>query len=331
RWYLPESGAWALVLAMLGALWMFLPRGVPARGLGIVLFVPLLVPPRHLPTEGAFEAIFIDVGQGLSVLVRTHDHAMLYDAGARYPSEFDLGKSAVVPTLRTLGIGALDLLVVSHGDNDHAGGAASVLRAYPAIERIGGEPARSEIELAPCIAGRSWNWDGVRFATLSPLADVSADVSESSDNDHSCVVLVEGRAGRLLLTGDISQHVEPAIAAQIDPDAAPLVLGVPHHGSRSSSGADFIATLRPVLAVVSAGWRSRFGHPHADVVARYGRADVPLLDTAHAGAVRVTFPADSPPHAEAERQRSRHYWREDRAPDASSGAPVAESRPVPLL
>jgi competence protein ComEC len=331
RWYLPQSGAWALALAMLGALWMFLPRGVPLRSIGILLFLPLLASPRHAPAAGAFEAVFIDVGQGLSVLVRTREHAMLYDAGARYPSDFDLGKSAVLPTLRALGISGLDVLMISHGDNDHAGGAASVARVYPDAKGIGGEPARSEIELAPCIAGQQWEWDGVHFRTLSPAGDPRDGAGASGDNDRSCVVLVEGRAGRLLLTGDISSRVEPAIAAQIDPNGPPLVLGVPHHGSRSSSSADFIAAVRPVVAIVSAGWRSRFGHPHPDVVERYRQAGVPMLDTASGGALRMAFPPDAPPRAQAERRRSRHYWREEGAPDAPSGERVAESRPVPLL
>jgi competence protein ComEC len=331
RWYLPECSAWALALAMLGAFWMFLPRGVPLRGLGIVLFLPLLLPMREVPEAGAFEAVFIDVGQGLSVLVRTRTHAMLYDAGARYPSDFDLGKSAVLPALRALGVSDLDRLMISHGDNDHAGGAASVARAYPAARRRGGEPRRSEIELEPCAAGQHWEWDDVRFRVLSPARDHGAASGAGGDNDLSCVLLVEGRGGRLLLPGDVGSAIEPAIAAQIDPAGPPLVLGVPHHGSRTSSGESFIAAIHPVFAIVSAGWRSRFGHPHPEVVARYARAGAPLYNTARDGAVRVAFPAAARPQAQAERRRRSHYWREPGPADAASGERVAESRPLPLL
>src|SRR5262249_43190641 len=114
--YLPEAGIGALVVGLLGACWLLAPRGRPARAGAPLLFLPLLAPARAPIAEGAFEAVFIDVGQGLSVLVRTAHHALLYDAGARYPSEFDLGRAAVLPTLHALGVGALDRLVVSHGD-----------------------------------------------------------------------------------------------------------------------------------------------------------------------------------------------------------------------
>jgi competence protein ComEC len=252
----------------------------------------------------------IDVGQGLAVLVRTRDHALVYDAGPRYASAFDLGKAAVLPTLRALGIGEVDMLLISHGDNDHAGGAAAVARAYPLADRIGGEPDRGEVDLRQCTAGESWQWDGVRFRIVAPTPDALGPVGAGRGNDRSCVLLVEGRGGRLLLPGDISSRVEPAVAAEVGRDALPLVLGVPHHGSRSSSGADFIASLRPNLAIVSAGWRSRFGHPHPDVVARYRAANVPMLNTAEQGALRLEFPADSAPAARAERDRKRRYWRE---------------------
>jgi len=310
HWYLPEANPWALVLAMLGAAWLLLPRGVPLRAAGVLLFLPLLAPPRTLPGDGAFEAVVIDVGQGLSVFVRTRTHALLYDAGARYPSEFDLGKAAVLPTLHALGVDRLDRLMISHGDNDHAGGAAAVAQAFPAAERSGGEPARSEIGLRQCTAGESWDWDGVHFRIVAPTQDRLGSVAASRDNDLSCVVVVEGRGGRLLLTGDISSRIEPEVAAALGSDGPPLVLVVPHHGSRSSSAAAFIAALRPVLAIVSAGWRSRFGHPHAEVVARYRDAGVPMLNTAGQGALRVAFPADAPPIALGERQRRRRYWRE---------------------
>jgi competence protein ComEC len=291
-------------------LWLFLPRGMPARWLGALLFLPLLLPNRPPPARGAFEAVVIDVGQGLSVFVRTREHALLFDAGARYPSEFDLGEAAVLPTLHALGIHALDVLMVSHGDNDHAGGAAAVAKAYPQALHYSGEPQRVPIPSAPCHAGQAWQWDDVAFRVLNPPIDDAADASATSGNDHSCVLLIEGKAGRLLLTGDISNRVEPDVARAVGA-GAPLVLVVPHHGSKSSSGAEFIAKLRPLLAIVSAGWRSRFGHPNPQVVERYRAADVPLENTAVAGALQIAFPPDAAPRlASRERERQRRYWRE---------------------
>ncbi len=310
HWYLPEVAPWALLLALLGAVWMFLPRGIPLRALGVVLFLPLLLPDRPAPPPGAFEAIVIDVGQGLSVFVRTHNHALLFDAGARYPSDFDLGEAAVLPTLRALGIQRLDVLMVSHGDNDHAGGAPAVAKAYPDAIRYAGEPGRTPLPAMQCRSGQSWQWDDVRLSVLNPDAVALGTAVKGSDNDRSCVLLVEGAAGRLLLTGDISSRVEPAIAAQVGA-GMPLVLVVPHHGSKTSSSAEFLARLQPAFALVSAGWRSRFGHPNPLVVKRYEDAGVALSNTASSGALTVDFPRDSAPRLVAqERTRIWRYWRE---------------------
>ncbi len=307
EWYLPELAPWALALALVGALWLFLPRGVPARTLGALLFLPLLAPPRALPAPGGFEAFVIDVGQGLAVLVRTESSALLFDAGARYPSGFDLGETAVLPTLRALGISRLDHILVSHGDSDHAGGAAAVAAAHPEALLLAGEPARLPLASTQCEAGQEWAFDGVRFRILHPRAEL-ADVLR--ENDRSCVLLVSGRGGRLLLPGDISRRVEARVAAAIDP-GPPLVLLAPHHGSRSSSSAAFLHALAPSIAVVSAGWRSRYGHPHPQTLERYAAAGAPLLNTAQAGALHLAFPPDRAPFiASRERDRLRRYWRE---------------------
>jgi competence protein ComEC len=145
----------------------------------------------------------------------------------------------------------------------------------------------------------------VRFRVLNP-----APGAGDRDNDSSCVLLVESGGGRLLLTGDISAAAEPPVAAALGP-GPPTVLLVPHHGSGSSSSAAFIAAVQPRLALVSAGWRNRFGHPRAQVLARYAEAQVPLFDTARQGAMALDFPADAPPRREPGwRQRQARYWRE---------------------
>ncbi len=305
HWYLPTVPLHALLLAVAGALWLFMPRGVPLRWLGALLFLPLLLPPRSAPAEGAFRLWVLDVGQGLAVLVRTHHHLLVYDTGARYPSGFDLGEAVVLPAIRALGLPRVDTLVISHGDNDHAGGAQAVATAFPQARRLAGEPARMRLPMRQCVAGQEWQWDGVRFRVLSPLSG-----NGDRDNDSSCVLLVEGRGGRVLLPGDISTKTEPAVAAAVGAGPPP-VLVVPHHGSKTSSGAAFIAVLKPSLALVSAGWRNRFGHPRAEVVARYAGAGVPLFNTAVQGAVEVEFPADGPPRRQPGwRLRQPRYWRE---------------------
>ncbi len=308
HWTLPEVAPLTLLLATLGATWLFLPRGLPLRWLGLFLFLPLLMPVIKRPPPGGFDALFIDVGQGLSVMVRTNDHAILYDAGARFPSGFDLGRAAVLPSLHGLGVENLDLVVVSHADNDHAGGIPAVLTDWPQAEAFGGEPARGGILLRPCRDGQRWNFDGVDIRILRPAVQ---DAAGSKSNDQSCVVLIEGQGARLLLTGDISARAEPAIANALDPnDPRPLLLSVPHHGSNRSSSQAFIAALHPSLAINSAAWLSRFGHPHPLVVKRYADAGVPLLNTADSGAVMIHVAADGSFSAVKQREQRRAYWRE---------------------
>ncbi|HZY34212.1 MAG TPA: DNA internalization-related competence protein ComEC/Rec2, partial [Rhodanobacter sp.] len=257
------------------------------------------------PAEGAFQVWVLDVGQGLSVLLRTRDHVLVYDAGARYPSGFDLGEAVVLPSIHALGISRLDMLMISHGDNDHAGGAEVVADAFPDAQRFTGEPSRMRVPMQQCVAGQGWQWDGVRFRVLNPARGAG-----DRDNDSSCVLLVEGRGGRLLLTGDISSKMEPQVAAALGTGPSPVML-VPHHGSKTSSSAAFIAAVRPRLALVSAGWHNRFGHPKPEVLARYADAHVPVFDTARQGAMVLDFPADTPPRREPGwRQRQARYWRE---------------------
>jgi len=305
HWYLPAVQPHALLLALLGALWLFLPRGAPLRALGLLLFLPLLLPPRMAPAQGAFQLWALDVGQGLAVLVRTHDHLLVYDTGARFPSGFDLGEAVVLSSIHALGITKLDTLMISHGDNDHAGGAAAIVAAFPQARRYAGEPARMPMPSGQCVAGQSWQWDGVNFRLLSP-----ARGGGNQDNDSSCVLLVEGRAGRVLLTGDISSRVEPQVAAAMAPGPAPVLL-MPHHGSKSSSSAEFLAAVKPSLALVSAGWRNRFGHPHPEVMTRYADGGVPVLNTADEGAIAVDFPADGVARLQPGwRRKEARYWRE---------------------
>lgn len=304
HWYLPQVRPLALLLALTGAVWMFSPRGVPLRALGALLFLPLLYPPLSRPAQGAFEVWVLDVGQGLAILLRTQHHTLLYDTGPSHSIDFNMGDAVVLPSMRALGWSRLDRLIISHADNDHAGGARAVMRAFPDAIVTTGEPARLP-GVMPCEPGESWLWDSVRLSLIQP-----ASPADSSGNDRSCVLLVEGRGGSLVLGGDISAKVEASLLDRF-PLALPTVLLAPHHGSRTSSSERFIAAIRPSLALVSAGWRNRFGHPHPLVLARYKAAGVFLLNTADTGAIRVDFPADAPPYVAARWREVRpRYWRE---------------------
>jgi competence protein ComEC len=201
--WLPESPWFALPLALAGAFWLMLPRGVPGKSLALLLWLPLLWPDRGLPVDGDADVSVLDVGQGLSVLIRTSNHALLYDMGPAIPDGFDAGDRVVVPALHALGVRSLDMAVVSHGDNDHAGGFPAVARAFPPMLALTPDGAPSLPHGHPCIAGTRWRWDGVRFSFLHPPR-----YFPYLGNDAGCVLRVEGRHGTLLLTADIDDVVE---------------------------------------------------------------------------------------------------------------------------
>ncbi|MGD9583514.1 MAG: DNA internalization-related competence protein ComEC/Rec2 [Lysobacterales bacterium] len=293
-----EPGWLALLLGGIGAAWLFLPRAAPARALGGFLLLPLLWPRLPGVAEGDARISMIDVGQGLGVLVETRGHALLYDTGARFRSGFDFGEVAVVPGLYALGVRRLDRLVLSNQDDDHAGGAAAVLRAFP------GTPVVNGIEADPaprCERGESWDWDGVHFQFLHPpryFPDLG--------NESSCVLRIQSAQGVALLTGDIGSTVEARLVRE-DPAALRAdVIVVPHHGSRSSSSPALIAASQARVALLSRGDGNRYGHPHPDVRTRWQQSGARLLDSAESGFVSLRL-NDLSDIYERRRQRAR-YW-----------------------
>jgi competence protein ComEC len=300
-WYLPSASPLAVVLALLGAAWCLMPRGTPGRALALLLWLPLLWPDLHAPAEGDVEATAIDVGQGLSVLLRTHDHALLYDMGPAVPDGFDAGERSVVPVLHARGVSTVDRMVVSHADLDHVGGLPSVRREVPGRDLLA--PAGSGVDGArACIAGQEWTWDGVRFVFLHPLPGFPYVA-----NDSSCVLRIESRHGVVLLTGDISGRIEERLLAD-DPAAIRAdVVFVAHHGSRHSSDEAFVRATGAREAVFSTGHANRFHHPASAVAARWAAAGAQLWNTADAGAVTLRLDAGGP-HVETQRAAHSRLW-----------------------
>lgn len=304
----PESGPWAVVFATVAAAWVFAPRGVPLRGFAALCFLPLLVPLRDTTADGAFRAWVLDVGQGLAVLVRTRTHTLVYDAGPEFAAGHDAGAGIVLPAITALGIGPVDTLVVSHGDNDHAGGARSVQRRYANARALAGEPGRLHFPAEPCAGTAPWEWDGVRFHFLAVPVPSKGKVKA---NERSCVLSVEGAGGRFLLTGDIGTSSEGRMAVDELSSAVPTITTIAHHGSRHSSSAAWLRKVRPRLAVASSGWRNRFGHPHPLVVDRHAAIGAQVYDTARSGAIRIDVPkAGAPGVAREWRRPADRYWRE---------------------
>ena len=285
-WWLPEPAAWALPLALMGAAVILLPRGMPGKALASLLWLPLLWPDRGLPREGEVELVVIDVGQGLSVLIRTADHALLYDAGPAVEEGFDAGERAVVPALRALGVPRLHALVVSHGDNDHAGGVTAVRDAVPVAFTLA--PAGSPVDGdAPCLGGTAWRWDGVEFRFLHPPPHFPY-----FGNEASCVLRVGTAQGAILLPGDIGTQVEAGLVRRQAAWLRSDVVVLPHHGSAGSSAGGFVRATGARLAVGSSGFGNRFRHPRPEVVARWREAGAEVLDTQSSGAVRIWLGRD---------------------------------------
>ena len=307
--WLPEPSLPAVALALAGAFWLLLPRGTPGKPLAALLWLPLLLPGVHRPPHGQVDLRLMDVGQGLALLVRTRQHNLLYDAGPAMPRGLDLGEAVVLPALRAYGVRRLDALVISHGDNDHAGGAGAILRGMPVATVIAPE-GWARPGMTPCRTGQSWTWDGVTFSFLHPPPHFPYQ-----GNQSSCVLRVQAQGASALLAGDIGRHVEARLVrAPHDPIRADVLL-VPHHGSDTSSSLDFIAALRPSLGLVAVGHANRFGLPKAVVSSRYRRYRVPLLDTASAGAIHLRLGPRGVQVHQRLRQDRRRYWR-----DAGRGA-----------
>lgn len=300
--YFPEPGITAVLAAMLGAVLMLLPGAVRGKWLGLLLLLPLLWPKTAAIGHGQFGVAMIDVGQGTSVLVRTRHHALLYDTGAGKPGGFSMGESVVVPALRAVGVRQLDVVVVSHGDSDHAGGLPAVREAFPGAVLHASEGALAG-RYRHCLAGDTWQWDGVRFQYLWPDTSPAAN-----DNDRSCVLQVSRGRHRLLLTGDIGAAAEAVLADTYGDRLRSDVLLVPHHGSRSSSSETFIRQVRPEIALVSSGFQNRFRHPNPDVADRYRVQGALLVNTVDSGWAELQVSDGGLRWLHRQRLDGRRYW-----------------------
>ncbi len=324
RWLPPAPETLSLLLAALGCAFLFLPRGWPGRWLGLCLLLPLLATPQPRPPPGAAWVTVLDVGQGLAVAVRTAGHTLLYDTGPYYSPESDAGERLVVPWLRAMGVERLDTMVITHRDWDHSGGARSVLETLPVEQLIDSLPPDSPEarDLQPrarqrqaCAAGQRWQWEGITLAMLHPPPG-RVEMPESKANHQSCVLKISRGEHSILLTSDIEAADEARLLADAATELRSTALVAPHHGSRTSSTPAFVAAVQAREVIFPVGYRNRFGHPKADVVARYAAQASPRLwRTDRDGAIALVLD-DQGVTAEAQRQRHPRYWHEPRVENA---------------
>jgi len=298
---LPRPSEPVTALALIGIVLGLPAHPLPGRLLAWCALLPVVVPSSDRPAPGSAYAIVLDVGHGLAVIVETATKRLLYDAGPSFASGFDTGADVAVPVLAARG-GGLDVLIVSHADNDHSGGARAVLAAYPDAHVIAG-PDVDGLEATTCVAGMSWRWDDVDFEVLHPEPGF-----RPLGNDSSCVLKVSAAGGSLLVLGDVERRGERVLAAHAR-TAADVVV-VAHHGSATSSTPALVDAARARFALVSAAHANRWGFPRPEVVDRWQAAGAQVRTTADEGAVHVEI-RDDGLTLSGERERRRRYWRAD--------------------
>ncbi|MDX1404302.1 MAG: DNA internalization-related competence protein ComEC/Rec2 [Woeseiaceae bacterium] len=300
----PLDGS-AILLSLVPLLYVLLPPGWPARKLAWLALAATLLQRPPGPAPGCLALQVLDVGQGLSVVLRTENYVALFDTGPAFRSGSNTAELVVIPYLQSRGIRQLNTLIVSHADQDHAGGVASIARRFPIGEIYAGEAApHPGIEALACHSGVRWSVDGVaHFRFLHP-----GPGQRWRGNNASCVLEVSVGKHRLLLTGDIESPVEARLVTSGQLRPVDTVI-VPHHGSRTSSSPAFVARLAPGLAIVSAGYGNRWGFPEPAIVKRWQDAGASVLETATSGSVgQQICLADGPRGPSSERRDRRRYW-----------------------
>lgn len=275
-------------LVTLACLWL---PGLRAAALTACLAILFGTAAR--PAAGSWTLTVLDVGQGLAAVVETQGHVLVFDTGPAWRGGSAAARVSLLPYLRARGMRRIDRLVVSHADQDHAGGVVALAAAIS-----------MDATAAPCRRGETWAWDAVRFEVLHPPADAAG-----GDNDRSCAIRVTGAGGAALLLADPESAAESELLGQ--PLAADVVL-LPHHGSRTSSSPDLVARVGARIGVVSTAFGNRWNLPASAVVARWRAAGTTVISTADEGAVTIRFgrrPGEI--RVEAERRANPHWWRRE--------------------
>ncbi|AUN95107.1 DNA internalization-related competence protein ComEC/Rec2 [Pseudazoarcus pumilus] len=306
-WHAPAAPLPVLVCAVAATLWLLMPRGTPGKVAAALALLPLFVWSPARPLADGFRAMVFDVGQGLAVHVQTARHDLLFDTGPPYGPVSDAGARVILPALRSAAVGRLDALVLSHGDADHVGGAASLIGEMP-VEHLwlgSGAHRRAGLNRAgtPCVAGEGWEWDGVRFEFLHP----QSGERPARRNEGSCVLRVVAPGGTLLLPGDIGAPSERDLTKRDALALASDVVVVAHHGSRGSSAPAFVTASGARHAIHAVGNLNRYRHPHPDVWSRWARAGARNWRTDAQGAILVEVDSRGV-EVSAWRERHPRYW-----------------------
>lgn len=280
--------------------------------LRLLLFSALLIATVFNPNEqlhdDELDLVLLDVGQGLAMVLIKNDYVLVYDTGPRYGTGFSAAEAVVLPYLRSRSISEVNTLIISHADNDHIGGYQTLIDAFKV-----GDVLTSRVDKLPnadnCVAGQTWHAGATQLSIISPDRN-----TPSGSNNRSCVLLVEHFGTRLLITGDIEKQVERYLLNTRREMLAANVMLVPHQGSKTSSTAEFIAAVQPQLALLAAGYRNHYGHPHKDVVQRYAEREINLVSSIENGSVRLTIDQKGWRRA-SYRDAQRRFWHHQKKPN----------------
>lgn len=274
------------VLSLFGASLLWLPLPIRLRYAGLSIWLIGLLPEVEAVPVGHAQIRILDVGQGLSVLVRTARHALLYDTGKRYRDISDMGKQVILPVLQTHRISMLNLMMISHPDIDHLGGANALASAGVVNRAMGSQHVHiNGMRVEHCRAGQTWRWDGVKFEVLWPFK------GHYDRNNRSCILSVRASTGQqLLLVGDIEARAEQGLLKHYAVQRLrSQVLIVPHHGSKTSSTRAFVETVRPKIAIISSGYQNPYHLPSRKIVARYQAISAYTLNTSQSGEISLNL------------------------------------------
>jgi len=307
---LPVLNGFAMSSLVIGTLWLLMPRGWPARWLGVVGFLPLFFVSPDRPAVNSFWLTVLDVGQGTAIVIETQNHTLVYDTGARFSDNFDMGSAVVLPYLQAQGLATIDTLLVSHADNDHIGGAASILeeaevkRVLTSATENFGKGVATE-----CKAGQSWQWDGIQFELLHPDATYATKSKGRTRNNRSCVLRISNGVEAVLLPGDIEKEAERYLLERYNDKLKANIIVAPHHGSRTSSTPHFVKKINVDYVIYTVGYRNRYGFPKSLVMKRYQDTGALAYRSDDSGALRFILDGDgeiAPPTQY--RIEQRRFW-----------------------
>lgn len=293
-----------LIVSFIGIVLLLAPRGLPGKYLGLFWLLPLLFYKPPSLDQGELKFTLLDVGQGLSAIIQTQHHTLVFDTGARFGPDHDMGESVVLPYLAHEGIKNLDLMIISHGDNDHRGGAAAILNKLPVTAIHSSVPELfASREASYCLRGQSWDWDGVHFSYLNPSVE-----HLGLGNDSSCTLKVSTAKGSLLLLGDIEKEGEKNILSDSGVDLAADLIVAPHHGSKTSGYFPFLSRVHPQYVFYATGYRNRYHFPHPSVINSYQALGVVQWNTVRTGAIEMKMGKSRMLLPKAYRLSETHYW-----------------------